>query len=101
MPRFWRTKRAGLVRAATRLRREGLRNPNRIGFPSVHGWNTELIEMRRLHLLIRFQACEWQAPTRWVLQFGSAAEVLGPLEFRTHVVDRVSETLARYERRHA
>ncbi len=47
-------------------------------------------------ILVRFQACEWQAPTRWVLQFGSAAEVLGPPEFRAHVADRVAETHACY-----
>ena len=45
---------------------------------------------------LRFQACEWNAPTRWVLQFGSAAEVLGPPAFRSAVAARLKETAARY-----
>jgi predicted DNA-binding transcriptional regulator YafY len=46
--------------------------------------------------LLRFRACEWNGPARWVLQFGSSAEVLGPAEFREHVAKRVRETAQRY-----
>lgn len=45
---------------------------------------------------VRFQACEWHAPARWVLQFGSAAEVLSPPPFRDHVAERVRESTALY-----
>lgn len=47
-------------------------------------------------VIVRFQACEWQAPARWVLQFGPAAEVLGPPAFRAHVADRVAHTQGLY-----
>jgi predicted DNA-binding transcriptional regulator YafY len=47
-------------------------------------------------IVLRFQACEWNAPTRWVLQFGSAAEVIGPPEFRARVAERVQATASRY-----
>lgn len=45
---------------------------------------------------VRFQACEFHGPARWVLQFGSAAEVLGSPAFRDHVASRVKDLAHRY-----
>lgn len=46
--------------------------------------------------LVSFKATEFSAPTRWILQFGSAAEVLSPPALRAEVKKRLKATLDQY-----
>jgi predicted DNA-binding transcriptional regulator YafY len=45
---------------------------------------------------LTFKATEMNAPTRWLLQFGPDAEVLGPEAFRRHVAERLKAAEALY-----
>jgi predicted DNA-binding transcriptional regulator YafY len=44
-----------------------------------------------------FYATELEGPTRWILQFGSSAEVLSPEPLREEVRTRLKQSLARYQ----
>jgi predicted DNA-binding transcriptional regulator YafY len=46
--------------------------------------------------LLTFQATEFNAPARWLLQFGPDAEVLEPAPFRQHLQERLEAAAARY-----
>ncbi len=46
--------------------------------------------------ILTFQATEYRAPARWVLQMGPDAEVLGPEEFREFVAGRAKQTAGVY-----
>ena len=46
--------------------------------------------------LVRFQATEYRAPARWVLQMGPDAEALAPEEFREFVEKRAREAGEQY-----
>jgi predicted DNA-binding transcriptional regulator YafY len=46
--------------------------------------------------LLTFQATEFNAPARWLLQFGPDAEVLEPAPFRQHLQERLEAAVARY-----
>lgn len=45
---------------------------------------------------LRFKATEFNAPTRFILQFGADAAVEGPAELKAHVRSVLKATLARY-----
>lgn len=47
-------------------------------------------------VLLNFRATDFNGPTRWILQLGSDAEVVGPPALRDHVKARLKETLSRY-----
>lgn len=45
---------------------------------------------------VSFNATELEGPCRWILQFGSSAEVLSPLSLRNWVRTRLEQSLERY-----
>jgi predicted DNA-binding transcriptional regulator YafY len=47
-------------------------------------------------VLLTFQATEFNAPARWLLQFGPDAEVLAPPAFRQHMGERLAAAADRY-----
>jgi predicted DNA-binding transcriptional regulator YafY len=47
-------------------------------------------------VLLTFQATEFNAPARWLLQFGPDAEVLAPPAFRQHMGERLGVAADRY-----
>ncbi len=46
--------------------------------------------------IVTFKATEFWAPIRWILQFGSAAEVIAPAALRAEIKARLKATLAQY-----
>lgn len=55
--------------------------------------DVEVIPAKDGSSLVRFKATEFSAPLRWILQFGSDAEVISPSELRTSMVDRLRAAL--------
>lgn len=57
-----------------------------------------LVEARKGQpgVMLRFKATEFNAPTRFILQFGADAVVEAPAGLKTHVRDVLKATLARY-----
>ncbi len=49
-------------------------------------------------VLLRFKATEFNAPTRFILQFGAAANVLEPKALREHLRDELKRALTAYGR---
>jgi len=47
-------------------------------------------------VLLAFRATEFNAPARWLLQFGPDAEVLEPAPFRQHLSERLEAAADRY-----